>query len=226
MTSEEKELHIAIDGPAASGKTTVGKLVAKKINALFFDTGLVYRSATWFLLKNGCALTDSHEVMSCLEKMHLTLQNNPETQETEILINGVSVSKELHLPNIDKHVSIVSAIPEVRQLLTSLQREIGLKGRTVLVGRDIGTVVLPDADIKVYLKASAETRALRRFEENQKNGIESSYQDILTDLIRRDQIDSSRQTAPLKAAADAHILNTDDLTADKVAERILELVNG
>lgn len=226
MTSGEKVLHIAIDGPAASGKTTVGKLVAKKLNALFFDTGLVYRSATWFLLKNECPLTDTQKVMTCLEKMHLTLQNNPKTRQTDILINGVSVGDELHLPNIDKTVSIVSAIPEVRQLLTSLQREIGLQGRTVLVGRDIGTVILPDANLKVYLKASVETRALRRFEENQKNGIESSYQEILADLLRRDQIDSSRQTAPLKAAPDAHSLNTDNLTADEVAERILALVNG
>lgn len=226
MNDTDKPVHIAIDGPAASGKTTVGKIVARRLKALFFDTGLVYRAATWYLLNNGRMTDDPQQIMAQLKTMKLTLQTNPLTLSTDIYINGKQISDELHQPIIDKNVSVIAAIPEVRAFLTGMQREIGLNGRTVLVGRDIGTVVLPEAKPKIYLAASAEKRAERRFLENRKMGINADYQEILNDIRRRDQIDSSRQTAPLKAAEDAYLIDTDFMTAEEVAEEILKHAAG
>lgn len=222
MNDTDKPVHIAIDGPAASGKTTVGKIVARHLKALFFDTGLVYRAATWHLLNNSNMTDDPQQIMAQLKTMKLTLQTNPVTLSTDIYINGKQIGDELHQPIIDKNVSVIAAIPEVRAFLTGMQREIGLNGRTVLVGRDIGTVVLPEANPKIYLIASAEKRAERRFLENRKRDINADYQEILNDIRRRDQIDSSRQTAPLKAAEDAYLIDTDCMTAEEVAEEILK----
>ena len=158
--------QIAIDGPASSGKTSVGKRLAQRLGYLFFDTGLVYRAAAVAALNGGETLPESDEIVRRVRAMTFELRNDPSGSETRIFLNQRDCSNLLHLPVIDANVSTVAALPEVRALLTSQQRQIGRRGSAVLVGRDIGTVVLPDAELKIFLLASTEVRARRRQAEN------------------------------------------------------------
>ncbi len=218
----KKPRQIAVDGPAASGKTTVGKKTAAKLDYLFFDTGLSYRVATYAVLQQVGHVNDVSEIIRIVQNAQITLAKTS-GGDTAVLLEKKDIGCHLHLPEIDRNVSVVAAIPEVRRLLTAQQRKIGLKGKVVLVGRDIGTVVLPDADLKIFLTASAEKRAERRFLENQSLGITSDYAEILNEIKRRDQIDSSRDIAPLKPATDAIAIDTDHLTVDQVVAKILSL---
>ena len=171
----QKPSQIAIDGPASSGKSSVGKRVARQLGYLFFDTGLVYRAATVAVLDHGTALPPTAEIINRVRTMQFELRNNDYQNETRIFLNGEDCSDALHLPIIDANVSVVSALPEVRALLTDHQRKIGQAGNVVLVGRDIETVVLPEAELKIFLDASAEVRAQRRQAENLANGIHTDY---------------------------------------------------
>lgn len=213
---------ITIDGTAASGKTTVGKMLSKRLNYLFFDTGIMYRVAAYASLKKLGSVSDEESVTKVVENADIELRENKKTQTTDVYLYNENVTKFLHTPEVDKIVSISSAYPGVRKSLTAHQRKIGLNGRVVMVGRDIGTVVLPEAKFKFYLKASPEIRARRRFEENTSLGIHSDYETILKDIIKRDQIDSSRKIAPLRPADDAIIIDTDHLTADQVFDTIIQ----
>ena len=218
--------QIAIDGTAASGKTTVGKIVAEKLDYLFFDTGIMYRVAAYGADQKLHDVSDESKVSEVVEMMDIALQNDTENGVTNVLLDGQNITDRLHLPEVDRIVSTVAAYPAVRTALTKQQRKIGLQGRVVMVGRDIGTVVMPDAEMKIYLEASPETRAKRRYLENLSNNIESeTYEMILADIIKRDKNDRERAVAPLKPADDAVIIHTDDYSADEVAQKIFELMD-
>lgn len=212
-----------MDGTAASGKTTVGKIVAEKLNYLFFDTGIMYRVAAYGAFQKLQSVQDETVVSAVVEEMDISLRS--ENGETLVLLDDRDITDRLHLPEVDKIVSTVAAYPAVRKALTAQQRRIGLQGRVVMVGRDIGTVVMPDAEMKIYLEASPETRANRRYQENLSKGIDSvPYQTILEDIIKRDKEDRERTVAPLRPAEDAVIIHTDEFTAAEVAQKIFDLM--
>ena len=217
---------ITIDGPAASGKSTIGKKLADELGYLFFDTGLMYRAVTWLALQHGVPIPDEAAVTALAENIEIDIR--PPSQEDgrncDILAGDQDMTWDIRRPEVEAHVSQVSAYPGVRRALSAQQRRIGRRGRVVMVGRDIGTVVLPEADLKVFLTASVETRAQRRFEETQARGETRDYESILANLRERDLIDSSRPVAPLRAAEDAIQLDTTGLDLPAVVMAIESLV--
>jgi len=217
---------IAIDGPAASGKSTIGKLLADELGYLFFDTGVMYRAVTWVALQRGIPIEDEAAVTSLAEECEIDIQppSKADGRNCDILVGGSDITWDIRSPEVEKFVSPVSVYPGVRRALTLQQRRIGLRGKVVMVGRDIGTVVLPEAELKIYLVASAEERARRRYKETlERNGV-ASYDAILAIIRQRDQIDSTRAVAPLRPAADAIILDTDPLDIPQVLEAVRSLV--
>jgi cytidylate kinase len=213
---------IAIDGPAASGKSTVAEQIAHWLAYLFFDTGVMYRAVTFAAMDRLGAVDDEAKVTNLAGEIIIDVKE-PSVQDgrnCDVLVDGVDVSWVIRSAQVEANVSQVSAYPGVRRELSRQQRRIGLRGSIVMVGRDIGTVVLPEADLKIYLDASVEVRAKRRYDEVVKRGGSSSYEDILVSMKRRDQIDSNRAVAPLRAADDAIVINTDALNADEVVKQI------
>ena len=213
---------IAIDGPAASGKSTVGKKLADHLGYLYFDTGVMYRAVTLAALRRGVALEDESAITKLAEEVRIDV-NLPSMENGRnyvVLLDGEDITNAIFQPEIDKNVSLVSAYPGVRRALTAQQRRIGLRGEVVMVGRDIGTVVLPEADLKVYLDASVEERARRRYLEYRAHGEPASMEEITESMRKRDLIDSTREAAPLKLAQDAIKLDTDGLSADQVLDRL------
>ena len=223
-----QSLTIAIDGPAASGKSTIGGLLAERLGYLYLDTGAMYRAVTWVALERGLDIGDQ-EALSALARsleIEITRPGVNDGRQYTVLADGDDVTWEIRGPDVDRHVSPVSACAGVRRALTEQQRRIAQRGRVVMVGRDIGTVVIPDADLKIYLDASPEVRARRRFLELVERGEEADYDEMLSDMVRRDRIDSQREVAPLKAAQDAIVVDTDNLSIGKVLDVIEELVEG
>jgi len=224
----EKSLTITLDGPAASGKSTLGERLAKSLNFMYLDTGVMYRAVTLAVLKRNVNVNDEYGVTRVAEVMDLDI--HPATVEdgrsNDVILEGEDVTWEIRLPDVEAHVSQVSAYKGVRLAMSARQREIGLRGGIVMVGRDIGTVVLPDAEVKLYLDASVEERARRRYLELIKRGKSAVYDEVLEDLQRRDGIDSTRAIAPLRAAKDAIMIDSDHLNAQEVYEKILSLVRG
>jgi cytidylate kinase len=218
-------LVIAIDGPAASGKSTLGLRLANALGYLFFDTGIMYRAVTWLALQRGIDVRDEGAVTALAEKTRIEVApaSRSDGRAGDILVEGTDITWETRLPEVEASVSIVSAYRGVRSALSQQQRRIGQRGHIVMVGRDIGTVVLPEAELKIYLDASAEQRARRRYDEMIARGAQADYNEILTKVIERDHIDSTRDVAPLKAAEDAIVLDSDKLTADEVFEQVLAL---
>lgn len=216
---------IAIDGPAASGKSTLGLRLANALGYLFFDTGIMYRAVTWLALQRGIDVRDEGAVAALAEKTRIEVApaSRSDGRAGDILVEGTDITWETRLPEVEANVSIVSAYRGVRSALSQQQRRIGQRGHIVMVGRDIGTVVLPEAELKIYLDASAEQRARRRYAEMLGRGAQADYSEILTKVIERDRIDSTRDVAPLKAAQDAIVLDSDKLTADEVFEQVLAL---
>ena len=216
---------IAIDGPAASGKSTLGLRLASALGYLFFDTGVMYRAVTWLALNHDMNLHDEAAISALAEKMQIDVApaSRSDGRACDVLVAGRDITWETRLPNVEANVSAVSAYRGVREALSGQQRRIGKRGRVVMVGRDIGTVVLPDADLKIYLDATAEERAQRRYDEIIARGGTADHQEILAKVIERDHIDSTRAVAPLKAAQDAIVINTNKLTADEVFEQALAL---
>jgi len=214
---------IAIDGPAASGKSTLGRRLAKSLGYLFFDTGIMYRAVTWLALKLDIDLSDEAKVTALAEQTQIDLApaSKEDGRVSDILIAGEDITWETRLPEVEANVSRVSAYRGVRTALTQQQRRIGQRGKVVMVGRDIGTVVLPEADLKIYLDASAEERAKRRYGEIIARGGKVDYDDILEKVSERDRIDSTRDVAPLKIADDAKILDSSQLNADEVFAKAL-----
>lgn len=217
---------IAIDGPAASGKSTLGKRLADELGYLFFDTGVMYRAVTWLALQLGIPIEDEARITALAETAEIDLRppSCSDDRNCDILADGQDVTWSIRRPEVDANVSPVSAYPGVRQALTLQQRRIGLRGQVVMVGRDIGTVVLPEAELKIYLDASVEQRARRRYLETITRGQPANQEDILEAMRRRDQIDSTRAVAPLCPAKDACILDSDQLDADQVLERVRQLL--
>ncbi|MGN0037614.1 MAG: (d)CMP kinase [Coriobacteriales bacterium] len=216
---------IAIDGPAGSGKSTVAKQVAKMLGFHYLDTGAMYRSVAWLALERGVSLDDAEAVAQLAREEAITFTHEPGNPlPSGVAIAGCDVTLQIRTPRIDKAVSPVSAIPAVREALTQQQRAIAASENIVMEGRDIGTVVFPNAELKVFLTASAEERARRRALQNAERGFgETDQAAILADIIRRDQADSTRSVAPLCAAEDAVQLDTTGMGIDEVCEAIANL---
>jgi len=225
MTKASPPSIIALDGPAASGKSTLGKKLADSLGYLFFDTGVMYRAITWIALQHDMNLRAEAEITGLAQKAQIDIRppSKNDGRGYDVVIDEKDVTWAMRDSEVDANVSIVSAYAGVRRALSEKQRRIGLRGHVVMVGRDIGTVVLPEADLKVYLVASAEERARRRYEEIITRGDKADYNEILKKVIERDHIDSTRAVAPLRPADDAVILDSDKLDADQVLTRVLEL---
>lgn len=219
-----RRMTIAIDGPAAAGKSTVGEIVAQRIDGVYFDTGLLYRALTLLALEYGIDPSDAVALAKLAASMDIQLGRPTvaDGRQVDVLLSGRDVSGSLRTPSIDRNVSAISAHAPVRLALLDQQRRIGRSGRVVMVGRDIGTVVLPDAELKVFLDASPEERARRRCQQLDEMGQPQSYEAVLADMRCRDRIDSERDVAPLKPADDALVIDSDALTIAEVAEVIVQ----
>jgi cytidylate kinase len=219
---------ISIDGPAASGKTTIAQRLAQQLGYLFFDTGVMYRAVTLAALRSGVAPEDEAGVVALAESITIDVRppSLPDGRLYDVVADGDDVTWAIRGEDVDRHVSRVSAYAGVRAAMTRLQREIGLRGHVVMVGRDIGTVVLPEADLKLFLVASVDERARRRHKELTDRGQPAEFQAIRSAMAARDEYDSTRALAPLKPAPDAIILDTTDLAVEQVLARVLALAEA
>lgn len=217
---------IAIDGPAASGKSTLGKLLADRLEYVFFDTGVMYRAATLAAMNQKLDLSDEMAVTDLTRRIRIDVRK-PSIQDgrmNDVVLDDKDVTWAIRDRDVERNVSQVSAFPGVREELTGQQRHIGERGRVVMIGRDIGTVVMPSAGLKLFVEAAPEVRALRRVNELKDRGESADYQEILKSMILRDKIDSSRETAPLKPAVDAVIISTDEMTLEQVYSKVIDLL--
>ena len=217
---------ITIDGPAASGKSTIGELLARQLGYLYFDTGVMYRAATWEALQQGIPLEDEEAVTALAEHLHIDVV--PPTVEDgrqyTVLANGRDVTWAIRRPEVDANVSLVSTYCGVRAAMVRQQRRVAAGGRIVMVGRDIGSVVLPDAELKIYLDATVEERARRRWGELRGRGEEADCEKVLAMMRRRDEIDSSREIAPLHVPPGAKVVDTTEFSIQEVLERVVQLL--
>lgn len=214
---------IAIDGPAGTGKSTVARGLATALNARYLDTGAMYRIVTLSALRQRVDLDDPAAITSAVRDIDMAVGHDPD--EDRSFLAGEDVSAEIRGDAVTKAVSAVSAVPEVRSRLVTLQRDLADgAGPVVVEGRDIGTVVLPDADVKIFLTASAEERARRRNDQNVASGLADDYDAVLADVRRRDHLDSTRAVSPLRAADDALVVDTSDMTQDQVIGHLTALV--
>ena len=216
---------IAIDGPSGAGKSSVSKLVAIKLGFSCLDTGAMYRSIAWFALHEGVATDDAEALGEIARTREISFAHEPgNPSPIGVFIDGTDVTLAIRTAEIDKAVSPVSAVPAVREALVAQQQRIGRSGDYVVEGRDIGTVVFPDAEVKVFLTASDEARARRRVLQNEERGVGSTdYEEVLAAIIARDEYDSSREASPLAAADDAVTIDSSDMTIDEVVEAICDL---
>lgn len=223
-----KPSTIAIDGPASSGKSTIAELLARRLDYLYFDTGVMYRAVTWAALDRGIPIEDELAVTALAQK--LGVQVTPPTlndgRQYTVLADGADVTWGIRAPEVNGNVSTVSAYPGVRRALVRQQRRVAAQGPVVMVGRDIGTVVLPEADLKIYLDASVEERARRRWREERARGEEADYEMVLASMRRRDEIDSNRKASPLRVAEGAAVLDTTSLSITEVLAEAERLVEG
>lgn len=220
---------VAIDGPSGAGKSTIAKSVAQKLGFQYLDTGAMYRAVTWHFLENRCTpdqLGDDREAAERIMRAALDGMNLKLIHGSRVLVDGRDVTSHLRSQDVESRVSAVSALPFVRAAMTRLQRAVAAEGPIVAEGRDMGSVVFPRAKWKVFLTASAEERARRRTRDFAARGREVTEQQVLEEIVVRDRLDSTRQDAPLKQAADAHFLDSTGLATDQVVERILKLVRA
>ncbi|GAF39130.1 cytidylate kinase [Agrilactobacillus composti DSM 18527 = JCM 14202] len=216
-------MKIAIDGPASAGKSTISKKVAQALHYTYLDTGAMYRAATYLALKLGLDLNDASKISEHLAQAKIDFQPGPDNTQ-QVLLNGVDITATIRSEQITGAVSQVAALPEVRQTLVAQQRKIAAAKDIVMDGRDIGTTVLPDADVKIFMTASVAQRAQRRYLENTQKGMTSSLAEIKKDIELRDYKDSHRQVSPLKQASDAVLVDTSNLDIEQVTQKILAII--
>lgn len=220
-----KVINVAIDGPAGAGKSTISKAVAAKLGYIYIDTGALYRTVGVNALRNGVDVKDADAVISTLTD-DLKIELKFIDGEQRMFLNDEDVSKEIRTPDASMAASAVSAVPAVRSYLFDLQKNLAKSNNCIMDGRDIGTVVLPDADVKIFLTASPEARAKRRHLELTEKGIDTKYEDVLADMIERDYNDSHRAIAPLKQADDAVLADTSNLDLQQSIELIISIIEG
>lgn len=219
----DEGLILAVDGPSGTGKSTTCRALAKQLDAKYIDTGAMYRVATLAVLRQGVDPADKQAVISATANLPLEVSDDPDS--TQVLFDGADVSRVIREDEVTQYVSAVSAIPEVRENLVALQRTLAQRAhRAIVEGRDIGTVVLADAPAKAFMTASAEVRAQRRHDQNEKAGIASDFESVLADVQRRDAADSSRATSPLRPADDATIVDTSDMSPEDVVQALINVV--
>ena len=214
------KLAIAIDGPAAAGKSTIAKKVALMRGFTYIDTGAMYRAFTWYCLQKGVDCQDEKACCALIPEVNIELKPG-----YVVLCNGIDVSKPIRGTDVSGNVSYIASYKDIRLALVELQRKMAEKDSVIMDGRDIGTYVLPNADVKIFQVSSVEKRAERRFKENQEKGIACTYEDVVADVEKRDRIDSSRAFAPLKPAEDAIHLDTSDLTIDEVVDAVNKIID-
>ena len=210
--------NIAIDGPAGAGKSTIAKMAAKKLDFIYVDTGAMYRCVAYYLVSHQIDLSDSQALDQALDSIHISFQGK------QVFLNDVDVSKEIRTNEISMFSSKVATNPSVRKKMVTLQQEVAKDKGYILDGRDICTVVLPDAEVKIYMDASAKARAERRYKEYISQGIQADYETIYQDIVARDYQDSHREISPLVQAKDAIRIDTSNLTIEEVVKEVLELV--
>ena len=214
MSDTKHKIVIAVDGFSSCGKSTFAKAIAARLGYIFIDTGAMYRAVTLYALEHGAirsGIVDEEAVVKLLDQITITFRFNPERGASDIYVNGDLAEGKIRTIEVSNCVSRVSASPEVRRKLVAMQQEMGRRRGVVMDGRDIGTVVLPDATVKIFLTASPEARAARRWKEYQEKGVNTPYEEVLADVKQRDYQDTHRAAAPLKQAEDAVLLDTSDL---------------
>lgn len=220
---QQQALQIAIDGPAGAGKSTIAKIIAKQLGLFYVDTGAMYRVIAYKALKNKAPIDDESMVSQIAKSTEVAFDHS---DKRIVWCDGEDVTQEIRCPEVSRAVSVVAAYPGVRERLVELQRIEAERGGVVMDGRDIGTYVLPEADFKIFLTATPEERARRRWIELQKAGKDVTYQEVAIDMTERDRLDTEREVSPLKPAKDAIILDTTGLSIEELVLRILALVQG
>ena len=216
-------INVAIDGPSGAGKSSLAKSIAAKMGYIYVDTGALYRAIGLYAYEHGVDPEDSEKIIALLPDIKLSLRYIDGTQS--VILCGKDVSQEIRLPHVSMLASGVSKIPEVREFLLDLQRDMAKKHDVIMDGRDIGTVILPDADVKIFLTASVEGRAKRRYKELVEKGVETSYNDVLEDMRRRDLQDASREVAPAVPAPDAVFLDNTELDLEATVNKVVDIIN-
>lgn len=221
-----KKIIIAIDGHSSCGKSTMAKALAKQIGYIYVDTGAMYRAATLYALRHNLFAADGSvdtvRLQQVLPEIHIGFELNPQTGHADAILNGENVESEIRQMEVSSHVSPIAAVPAVREKLVALQREMGLRKGIVMDGRDIGTVVFPEAELKIFVTASADIRARRRYDELKAKGTPANYEDVLKNVQERDYIDSHREVSPLRQADDAVVLDNSHMTLDEQNQWLLE----
>lgn len=213
---------IAIDGPSGAGKSTLGRMIARELGYLYIDTGAMYRAVALAVLESNVSLNDAQAVAAVAESADIKLEGDPDS--LRVSLNGRDVSEEIRTEEVSHASSVISTVPEVRRTLVERQRKMGKRGRVVLDGRDIGTVVFPNADIKFFLTAQPQERATRRFKEERLRERDVTFEETLTDINTRDQRDSTREDSPLAIADQAVVIDSTDLSIEEVGERMLAVI--
>ena len=214
------KVTVAIDGPAAAGKSTVAKIVAKRLGYTYLDTGAMYRAFTWYCLSKGVDCEDEQACCALIPEVNIEMKPN-----NIVLCNGVDVTKAIRQTDVSGNVSYIASYKEIRLALVEQQRKMADNVSVIMDGRDIGTYVLPNADVKIFQIATVETRAQRRYQENMEKGIACTYEEIEEDVKKRDRIDSGRAFAPLKPAEDSILLDTSTMSIEEVVEAIIKIID-
>ena len=220
-----KKIAIAIDGPGGAGKSTISKAVAKRLGIIYVDTGALYRTVGYYARENGLSVADAKSgdrMQPLLPNISIEIRYVAGAQH--VILNGEDLGDKIRQPDISMYASAVSSVPCVRAFLLAAQKDLAAKNSVIMDGRDIGTVILPEAEVKIFLTASSEARAMRRYKELMDKGVEAKYEDVLAELIERDTADSTRAAAPLKPADDAVLFDNSEYTFEESVEYIVKLV--
>ncbi len=215
-------MQIAIDGPSGAGKSSIAKAIAAKLGIVYVDTGALYRTVGYYVRSQGFARDDRAGIISCLPAIHIEVRYENGAQH--VYLNGEDLGDRIREPEISMYASAVSAVPEVRAFLLDTQRDIAAKNSVIMDGRDIGTVILPDAEVKIFMTASVEARAKRRTKELEAKGMPARFEDVLREMEERDRNDRERDVAPAIAAADAILLDNSDMTIEENVEAVLDII--